>query len=165
MVSSSSRLLSFEKKHVRKLSCIPGIVYWKHFSYICWITETCSQRNLFTRLKSWDMHSYCDTKCYWNTFHHQHWPYCITSAVTQKMLSNVRIPWEMRVKFPVMCVYCLTKCIYKNVNSILLVICWVVTVKVNYIIYWFALWYSQTCIRLPLLGPLKSGRLGQVVIL
>ena len=25
--------------------------------------------------------------------------------------------------------------------------------------------YSQTCIKQPLLGPLKSGRLGQVVIL
>ena len=29
------------KNHVRKLPCIPGIVYWKNFSYILRITESC----------------------------------------------------------------------------------------------------------------------------
>ena len=40
------------------------------------------------------------------------------------ILSNVHRPWEIRVNFPMMCVYYLTIFTYKNMKSILLVIRW-----------------------------------------
>ena len=40
IISRRSRLLSFAEKRVRNFPRIPGIVYWKHFSYIWRITET-----------------------------------------------------------------------------------------------------------------------------
>ena len=59
------------------------------------------------------------------------------------ILSNVHRPWEIRVNFPMMCVYYLTIFTYKNVKSILLVIWWPVTMKANYTKDWFALWYGS----------------------
>ena len=59
IVSSRSRLLSFEEKHIRKIPCIPAIVLKTFILYLTNYRNILSQRNLFIQ-----NHDICITIAY-----------------------------------------------------------------------------------------------------
>ena len=77
------------------------------------------------------------------------WRHCIRNLVTEKQNNNLTTTENMKV---------MNKSMSKNgflrvySDSELL------------LFFWWLIKYSQTCIRRPLLGPLKSGRLGKVAV-